>query len=876
MAVAPTNGWPVWTPPLLSDGEPVGSYGGIARYVVPHVLQEHFERVFPRGLRRAHTRAGRSRRDEDRAILEDLWAALVRQDVNYAGPVWSTGAGQRIAPPWWILRPQASATCIDLAVLFAGACLNEDLDASLVMLQGSAVGHAGVAVRLGAAPGAGTPTDGTSAPDDAASGVRCIDAPERFARDRNVILLDVTVAAAGPHPKELAHAHDELVAALRNPGFADRHAVNVTVRQQAGDPALPHQPAVVGALRTRLPQLDAPVHPFPAHANIPAALRDARRPVVLHGPPGAGKSTLAQEAALAFDHGFGWFLNGQDKTSLESSLAERHLQERGDHGSDLDANVRKDLAREALHRLADNQGSWVVWLDNADAGLEDLRALLPDPAEHQRLIITSTAPAEAFNGFNVDLVPVPTVPDDEMTPAATVRGIPTRLIAMLQGLPLLLTAVAKLAVNDEQSLETLESLVQAGHTGATAYWLAVKQAFPEALEFARSAAWLPPDHIDPDCVTGAHHQAALRLVDAGLLHPTPHGTYRMHRLLGQAIRNDTGARSRQTAESLLRNEPAVTLLLQHADSRTLTALRDAMKGSASGRALRGLAVIEEKFGVAASTETFAKAQALLDPSDPADRPALADCLHGAARAINVGLKKPDRDGISEAIHDLRTAESLRDPGDAVNIARHQALRALLEQRAAKGIKRGSPELVESLLTIMATLDSSYQRRLDALGANHPLVDRALFNRAGVRIRLAQEQPSQRQDLLNETERVYRATAAFRRVFFTDPNVYTASAVAGIATWGYYAILYGLAPDPVAVYQEAVAAAQECLAWRMQLGDRKDIGKSAAILAKLGLLKLQQADPEESPGVLAEAVVELEIHRDDIDKAIGAGWLDPPT
>ena len=44
---------------------------------------------------------------------------------------------------------QGAGTCIDLSLLFAAQCLNEELDTYLVMLQGPGYGHVMVAVWLG-------------------------------------------------------------------------------------------------------------------------------------------------------------------------------------------------------------------------------------------------------------------------------------------------------------------------------------------------------------------------------------------------------------------------------------------------------------------------------------------------------------------------------------------------------------------------------------------------------------------------------------------------------------------------------------------------------------------------------------------------------
>lgn len=233
--------WPVWLAPAEPDRADIEGYGGIARYVVPRVLEENFADVFPPGQRGQHGSGEARTAQADREIVERLWERLAVQSVSYSPPPWHPGRGQRIRPPAWLLRPHGSGTCIDFAVLFAAACLNEELDTSLVMLRGPDTGHVGVAVRLGVAPGqAIAPPFG--AVRTATAGVsRIVDAAE-LCSDESLLLIDVTAAAGGHHDKSLAAAVGKLHTLLNGGDFPYLHLVDIGVRQRAGDEPLEYQP----------------------------------------------------------------------------------------------------------------------------------------------------------------------------------------------------------------------------------------------------------------------------------------------------------------------------------------------------------------------------------------------------------------------------------------------------------------------------------------------------------------------------------------------------------------------------------------------------------------------------------------------------------
>ncbi|MGA7413841.1 MAG: hypothetical protein WBW33_25420, partial [Bryobacteraceae bacterium] len=128
--------WPVWVAPKDPAKADIEGYGGIASFVTPAAL-ENFPAVFRPGLRDLlRQRTGKDGADLDRVVVEKLWEALVDHDIPYDAPPWNPAKGQRIRDPEWLLRRHGAGTCVDLGLLFAAACLREQLDTSMVMLRG--------------------------------------------------------------------------------------------------------------------------------------------------------------------------------------------------------------------------------------------------------------------------------------------------------------------------------------------------------------------------------------------------------------------------------------------------------------------------------------------------------------------------------------------------------------------------------------------------------------------------------------------------------------------------------------------------------------------------------------------------------------------
>ena len=107
--------------------------------------------VRPREVARLGQLPGRS--GESRlARLRGVYSALAAKQIGYALPAPGAEAGvQVIRPPEQVLWAPRHATCLDLAVVLAGACLTAGLHPMIVVLDpagGTGVGHSLVLVRL--------------------------------------------------------------------------------------------------------------------------------------------------------------------------------------------------------------------------------------------------------------------------------------------------------------------------------------------------------------------------------------------------------------------------------------------------------------------------------------------------------------------------------------------------------------------------------------------------------------------------------------------------------------------------------------------------------------------------------------------------------
>lgn len=868
--------WPLW-----HGASPENGYGHIAAYVTPTPV----DRFLPPGYRQSPLQRNYF---NDHDTITRLWQALAGKNLRYAAPAWNPAEGQRIRDPEWLLRrtDQGAGTCIDLSLLFAAQCLNEELDTYLVLLSGQKSGHVMVAVWLGKT--AAQTKDKAQAKKAVPAGTKSTDCPgvlliedrEALIREQEILLLDVVVAAAQEPDRSLQAAIASAHRSLRNTSFEHGHLVDVAVRQEAHDDRPLEPPRSRSALRAQItPPPPGRAHDFDAHQTARAALRARTGKIIVSGPQGVGKSTLARKAAVAHDGGYGWFLNASSRVAFDTALAEHELFENGEPVPEqLEAVDREAKARDALERLRRTMDRWVIVIDNANAGARDFDAAryavdrLPVPQDGQLIIATSTAEPEQWPGWSQ--APLPTVPYEQLTALGDPQA--ARLSA---GRPLLWAAFRSLFTFAHTTRELLaashnpgsgnpgpqeagESVVndESARRAAALHWSVARQHLdPAAVRCAERMAWLPPDRIEPG---RAGDDEAIRdaLIRAGLLTSSASpGAVAMHRLFGEAIRASvaTEGRAEATVRDLLARPDARTSLLRFGDAEVTAEQATALADTDSGLALWALATLQELYGGKASTKTFDRARRRLDPPDSQEeKSALADCLHASARVANQ-KRDASKEEIDAGIADARRAIELRGSAEQAAIAKHEAILALLRQRAVKFI--GDPaEKVQELHRVLELLHQSWARRHAALGPDDPLVDRGYYNLAGVQVSLAKLDKANAGRLMADAREVYETTLAFRRRYYNGSNPITAASVNGIGICGLESIKLGVAGDADAVLAEAINAVTEALGMRRESGIANDIEKSAALLAKLAVLqvKVTSGTPGEPDGNAAATVAEV--------------------
>jgi hypothetical protein len=881
----PDGQWPLWSAPGEIGETDAGGYGGVACYVTPRLAEAYL----PRGHRDLLSRKAAPGPALDRQLVEALWHDLVRQNLVYAEPPWNPSDGQIIRDPDWLLRrdDRGAGTCVDLSLLFAAQCLNEKLDTLLLMLRGPRAGHVAVAIRLGSSAAdnrdearrrGARPTLPVGVDPTGTGGVTWIYDAGEFISDETILLIDATAASRDGADRTLGAATALALDALANDEYTAAHLVDVAVRQHGYDDKPLRAPERRVSLRGRIAPLSRVRAPFEAHEHATATVRARTGKIVVTGPQGTGKSTLAREAAAAAIGGFGWFLPASSRNAFDVALAEHELVERGEPVRELDAADREALARDALERLRRTADSWVIVLDNANVGAAEFDAAryaidrLPAPRDGQLIIATSTAGPDAWPGWAPALLPP--VPDDQLAKlgdeeaARLSAGRPLLWAAFRRLLEFAAAVRAELAAGHNPELSS-EADDESARRAAARYWDTARRHLGTAsVTVARRLAWLPPDRLEPG-VAGDDPAVVAELTAAGLLTDSAAlGACAMHRLLSEAIRAAAAAegRAQETVRDLLARPETRTSLLRHADIDVTAELASALAGTRSGISLWALGTLQEVYGGTSSAKTFAQARALLDPpASQEEKWALADCLHASARVANQA-KDPSKEmietGIAEALRAIELRGPAEDSDDAektrqVAIAKHEAILALLRQRGVRFIDDRT-EKVRVLHEVLDMLEQSWRRRLEALGDGDPLVDRAYYNLAGARMSLAKLDPPNAEALMAGAKEVYETTRDFRRRYYNGPNPITAASVNGIGIWGLESIRLGLAADPDRVLAEAIDAAAEALSMRRQSGIANDIEKSATLLAKLAVQQVKHSTgtPAKPAGQADTTVAEI--------------------
>jgi hypothetical protein len=712
---------------------------------------------------------------EGRERAEKLYEELRDHRIVYANEPWNPAyfdertqlAYQRVRGPNETV--QGPATCLDLALVFAGMAVSADMRPFIGIRTGG-LPHALVVLDVGtplatrakrkAGPPGFTERPGEpgvldKARDDAPSG----------ARDKWLI-VDVSQAAR----RSLRSAADRSLPAQGVPfdvaadqdvwwqEFGSDTWTLVDVDRVMRDsesytpPAGRSIPAIHGYLpalpkftdyRTRrglLEELHGMVAPAQPHTAV-----------VLHGPSGRGKSMLAHRLAVAADHGCGWFLNATDDKVLMRSLAQAERQEKvlrgeqlgqGDSGEKPDPDEDRALASAALSRLREADQPWVVVLDNCDGAPDNTRVvdLIPRPRRSgQFVIITTTNPDWARyaqrNGWQTrELLPLALSDLEDL-------GLPGGVADAVDGRPLV--AQALVALRDQDDVELPE---RAGTDGPGLVWDALRASLgnePEAIALARLLAWHPPEPADlasllatAGCENMPLAGSALadrRFVTSSYAKVRP--AVQMHRLFAAAVRDQTWRDAPATAADvitrLLTDENGRRSFIDAADSTALGRLESGKRAGEAGETARaaelitdtgrkgllwyGLGHIRERRGpVSESAPHFTRAVAGLDRgSHPFE---VAESLIGQARIVFQNSRSTTEE-LSEAQGTVELARRLLEPLDRIDNPQARQMREqgnalnwLIARKFADRIRKPQEREIQ-LREVRENLWLSYERRL---------------------------------------------------------------------------------------------------------------------------------------------------------------------
>ncbi|MEU4508435.1 hypothetical protein AB0G05_02970, partial [Nonomuraea wenchangensis] len=379
-----------------------------------------------------------TRLDRARALYE----AFARRNIRYAHEdTTSDAAGQVIRPPDEVLLFHRHATCLDIAVTYAGGCLDSGLHPIIVIAEpATAAGafHAFVIVWLGGEyerPVSSYPLLSLvqqTVPDEVATGLF-------RATNGTFLAIDVTGAAHGYEGRDDPLPWQEAVAAGAE--LCERWRLGIDVGLYAGDAlplsATPESAPLTPPYYTAQPKAGPLAELQARRGRIPFASREEldllidwcevadpenrTRIAALYGPGGAGKTHLAAElAATMARQGWhaGFLIRRPDDVQLSwlGRLASPLLvvidyaeAAKTDEVNALLRAVRSRSAPTCVVLTARLMGDW--WTDIQDALSDDdhdvavlprrLEPLHPAPGRVFRLA------ARTFAGHDVD-VPSPT------------------------------------------------------------------------------------------------------------------------------------------------------------------------------------------------------------------------------------------------------------------------------------------------------------------------------------------------------------------------------------------------------------------------------------------------------------------------------------
>jgi tetratricopeptide (TPR) repeat protein len=916
-----TTDWPDWTVSLENVQE-------LSRYVDPE------SEVMPIG---AHLRGSWHNADEGRSRAEELCRRLFERRINHAAdPFGGTQSGTGMTSRVQRVRTAAEVhagvgTCLDVSLLFAGMAMAADLRPLLGVTFDTNPAHALVVLDLdrplsdmeeGEGPGGWRQETDVWLPE---AGAQDGDGEDWWRHLDGERWLIVDVDELTRRETGFGDRREDFQTAMRKAYRTDLwgaewaaswRLVDVAAVQRAKGRYVPRGGSVHYPIHMRLDDLPE-FHDYPSREALssPDLLREGGI-LVLHGPGGRGKSTLARRLAWQADNGCGWFLNATDAPTLKASLARAELAERGEHqevgerAERLDPTEIEQLARDALDRLSASELPWVVVLDNCDLDPRDsaLAPVVPHPGHPRQLVIATTRDDRWLTLEGI-------------LPPIEVPALQPRDLARL-GLPEELAAVAP----DPLIVEPLTVLHREGSATGTdptaqhMIWRMVREALedhPEAVQLARLLAWAPPDPLyvtDALLPVGAAKLLAdLRFVDTSSVANDVRegqqrtGLIRLHRLFAEAIRDQTWsdepAIAAQTIHTVLTGDWGRRVLLDASDQTALRCLEQGeaeraatflTDSGAAGQIWYGLGHIRERRGpVRDSGPYFEKALERLDPLQwPYE---YAEALVGQGRIAyqSRNSTKLELEETQNRVHQARellaqapgvNALQLREQANAL----HWLIRRTLLTRA-KGDR-----LVEDLAEVLGELELSLERRLRLAGrpVDQPLdppyptfadglgPERAYYNLAGTYVQLAKarfERTAGAPDndvtsALDAAEVIYRRVADLRRRRYRSRfHPHHAACVHGRAIVEYHRMaMLGQVDHVLEACRQVTAGLEarwEVASWTPGITPERvardgDVGKSFELLGKISIAALSVAGGSSSRRIrepiahLAEALGEL--------------------
>ncbi|MDQ1747775.1 MAG: hypothetical protein QOD07_2038 [Frankiaceae bacterium] len=486
------------------------------------------------------------------AVLKDplgsarqIAAQFLERGVSYSVETYRPpdgSYGQRIRTPSELLA--GLGTCLDFTVASAAGCVFADIPVFMAILQHEGGEHAFLVT-----PGVGWDVDDEEVTRsiagnelrqlDSLGQLRVLDATPLPAAEARQLTFAESLAA-------LKLSRDDTLDALDKTG-AVVHMVYVQRAVSAQHPFHdpPPRPRSFG-ITAHLPEQLPTVESYPSRRTEIERLAQASGVVVVLGPSGVGKSTLALERARLVAGGRGWWLDASDRAALQTSFAAAEAQSRGEPLRNRLEETLAEYSADARQRLRTSQAPWVVVLDNADGPPDKIADLLPVPSRDQLVIITTTNPEW---GRNTQAPGWTLITIDRLAPQDYRADTPWTLAEEIR-LPGLLR-IANLNLRDvTRHVDSAEDLIGLVIGSREEFAAGLNTREPAAAVLA-AAVFCPPEDVREDRLVNvlpgvAGIRAALSdLVDRGLLEPSRRlidvrrpneRTFWMHRIVRNALR----------------------------------------------------------------------------------------------------------------------------------------------------------------------------------------------------------------------------------------------------------------------------------------------------------------------------------------------------